>query len=84
MPLFVLIIAVSVFFSAVPSQVHAASETVCVGYARHAVKEAIEAQRLGCGFTGPRWSTDYRAHFDWCEAPKANLFHTRRFRAVVR
>jgi hypothetical protein len=66
MPLFILIMTISALIIAMPSQVHAASETVCVGYARHAVKEATDAQKLGCGFTGPRWSTDYGGHYNWC------------------
>ena len=39
---------------------------VCAIYATQAVVTAGEAQGLGCGFFGPRWTPDYNAHFAWC------------------
>jgi hypothetical protein len=38
----------------------------CQDYAARAVKDASDAQSLGCGFGGPRWTTDRLAHLDWC------------------
>lgn len=64
---YILGVSAALLAAAIVSEVNAATETVCVGYARHAVKEATEAKNLGCGFTGPRWSTDHDTHFNWCK-----------------
>ena len=50
------------------SAAQAAPELFCRDYARAAVRQvelarAIPACNRG---TGPRWTTDYRVHFDWC------------------
>lgn len=39
----------------------------CNLYANEAVKTAAKADALGCGFVGPRWLQDYKAHFDFCQ-----------------
>lgn len=50
------------------SAAQAAPEPFCRDYARAAVRQvelarAIPACNRG---VGPRWTTDYRVHFDWC------------------
>jgi hypothetical protein len=57
---------VTVFAAAAPAQ--AAPPDFCRDYATAAVRQvelarAIPACNRG---TGPRWTTDYRVHFDWC------------------
>ncbi|KUF09516.1 hypothetical protein [Pseudoponticoccus marisrubri] len=41
-------------------------KVVCDTYAKHATALAQEAAARGCGFVGPRWLTEYTAHFGWC------------------
>lgn len=42
------------------------AEDVCDDYAARAAAEANEAVVLGCGYTGPRWSTSGPDHRNWC------------------
>ena len=39
----------------------------CAAYAQESVLQARANRRLGCGFSGPRWTTSYRAHLRWCQ-----------------
>ncbi|MDP3961643.1 MAG: hypothetical protein Q8Q26_16535 [Pseudorhodobacter sp.] len=39
---------------------------LCGAYANEAVKAAVRADALGCGFSGPRWLQDFKAHYDFC------------------
>ncbi|WP_437506363.1 hypothetical protein [Sorangium sp. So ce1099] len=38
----------------------------CARYADSAVQQQLENIRRGCGFSGPRWSTDRNGHYNWC------------------
>jgi hypothetical protein len=38
----------------------------CEQYARSAVVDQERNVALGCGYAGPRWSTDEAGHFRWC------------------
>lgn len=38
----------------------------CQWYATTALKQQQDNERLKCGFTGPTWSSDIRAHMAWC------------------
>jgi hypothetical protein len=38
----------------------------CHRYASKAVQAQLSNIHYRCGFTGRRWSTDYRDHFVWC------------------
>jgi len=52
-----------------PSIARAADPGFCRDYARAAVDQARRARELpycAAGAHGPRWSLDYRGHFDWC------------------
>ena len=44
----------------------------CRAYARASSEFAAENRRRKCGLTGPRWSNDAAAHFDWCMALREN------------
>ena len=41
-------------------------ETDCRDYAEKAVASAKEAERLGCGYSGDRWTRVYTRHYNWC------------------
>lgn len=51
---------------ALPGDTQAASPFTCNRYSVDAVAKAKEASRLGCGFSGPVWSTDGAGHKNWC------------------
>lgn len=38
----------------------------CDLYARDAVQDNDFSLKYGCGFTGPRWSSNYSYHYNWC------------------
>jgi hypothetical protein len=51
------------------SSAQAAGEGFCRDYANAALNQVRAALSLpGCrrGIGGPRWSAEYRIHFDWC------------------
>jgi hypothetical protein len=41
-------------------------ETDCRDYAEKATASAKEAERLGCGYSGDRWTRIYTRHYNWC------------------
>ena len=41
-------------------------EDRCASYAQTAIDQQRKNLDLGCGFAGPVWSNDYRAHYQWC------------------
>ena len=55
--------------SLAPSAVRAADPRFCREYAESAVdqaRRAFDSRRCEREVRGPRWSTNYREHFDWC------------------
>lgn len=57
----------------------------CSEYARGAVSQYEESQRLHCDFEGPRWSDAREAHFAWCLiSPHATNDESRLRRAMLR
>jgi len=38
----------------------------CEEYARIAISQNDQNIRRYCGFAGPRWSSDYNGHYQWC------------------
>lgn len=38
----------------------------CEQYARTAVSQNQENLRRKCGYTGTRWTSEYKGHYDWC------------------
>lgn len=56
-------------FIAGSSPVRAAEPHFCREYAESAVdqsRRALDDPRCERGARGPRWSTNYRYHYDWC------------------
>ena len=54
-----------------PAGAFAADPGFCEDYARQAVHQAERARELPyCrhGAHGPRWSLDYREHYEWCRS----------------
>jgi len=46
--------------------VAAGAQANCQWYGTTALKQQQENERLKCGFTGPAWSSDLKAHMTWC------------------
>jgi len=46
------------------------SDPQCRDYAMRSVDQYHAAQKAGCGFQPPVWSSDYKMHFDWCQRGK--------------
>ncbi|MFM9943531.1 MAG: hypothetical protein ACKVP7_29035 [Hyphomicrobiaceae bacterium] len=44
----------------------ATAQANCDWYAKTALKQQQDNERLKCGFKGPEWTTDLRAHTTWC------------------
>jgi hypothetical protein len=44
----------------------ATAQANCDWYAKTALKQQQDNERLKCGFTGPEWNPDLRAHMTWC------------------
>ncbi len=38
----------------------------CDAYAKTAVRQYDKARRNDCGFSGSRWNSNYRRHYQWC------------------
>ena len=44
----------------------AGAQANCDWYAKTALKQQQENERLKCGFKGPAWTIDLKAHQAWC------------------
>jgi hypothetical protein len=44
----------------------AAQQATCDWYAKTALRQQQENEQRKCGFTGPGWSSDMKAHMAWC------------------
>lgn len=44
----------------------AAAQADCATYGKLAVQQQQENVEAKCGFSGPEWSPDLKAHMDWC------------------
>jgi len=42
------------------------AEKECHTHANDSVQWQYVNKKLNCGLTGPKWHSDYQAHFDWC------------------
>jgi hypothetical protein len=49
-----------------PAGAQAVAQTTCEWYARTAVKQQQENEQKKCGFKGPAWTSDLKAHQAWC------------------
>jgi hypothetical protein len=43
----------------------------CETYAKAAVDQYVESMRLGCGFGGAQWTSDYQSHYNRCVTSSA-------------
>jgi hypothetical protein len=48
----------------------------CQDYADKAIAAVSQNKKLGCGFTGPRWSDDSKAHYNACAGNPALMSET--------
>jgi hypothetical protein len=54
---------------------------VCTIYTRIAVAQHETAKLAGCGFSGPRWLSNPRYHYNWCmDAKDSDVMEERRQR----
>ncbi|MCC5865846.1 MAG: hypothetical protein JJU31_12050 [Wenzhouxiangella sp.] len=44
-------------------------------YANEATRQAQSARRMGCGFSGSRWTTSWHAHYDWALRNPSSRIH---------
>jgi hypothetical protein len=44
----------------------AEAQATCEWYAKTALQQQQRNERNKCGFKGPEWSSDLRAHLAWC------------------
>jgi hypothetical protein len=59
-------VAVAVGVMASPASANAQAN--CDWYAKTALKQQQENEQRKCGFTGPNWTNDLKAHMAWCTA----------------
>lgn len=45
----------------------AMAQANCAEYGRLALKQQKENEAGKCGFSGPEWSPDLKAHVSWCQ-----------------
>jgi hypothetical protein len=46
----------------------AQAQANCDWYGKTALKQQQENEQRKCGFTGPNWTSDLKAHMTWCAA----------------
>lgn len=44
----------------------ASAQGNCQWYATTSLKQQQQNEKLKCGYNGPSWSTDLKAHMAWC------------------
>ena len=44
----------------------AIAKCICEPYAKDAIAQNKDNLALGCGYSGPRWSSGFSHHYDWC------------------
>jgi hypothetical protein len=52
----------------------ASAQANCDWYAKTSLQQQQENEQKKCGFTGPAWSTDLRAHMTWCTTANPDLW----------
>lgn len=62
----VLFIGMMIILFGKPFAAFAGDDIACALYAQTAVAQNKENISKGCGFTGPRWNSDYSRHMNWC------------------
>lgn len=59
-------VAANTWFGA--SNAQAQAQASCEWYGKTALQQQQENEQRKCGFTGPAWSSDLKAHMLWCAA----------------
>jgi len=62
---------VLIVWAALPA--YAATHKRCNDYANEAYWRGMYAVKFKCGFKGPRWSSKYKTHYDWCRGVKSEV-----------
>jgi hypothetical protein len=57
----------------VESRLNLGGPEFCSAYARRAREQVEEAKGLGCGFAGPRYTSNTRAHVEWCTGVRPSV-----------
>ena len=52
----------------------AMAQANCDWYAKTALQQQQQNEQKKCGFSGPAWSTDLKAHQTWCAAQAPDLW----------
>ncbi|MGH6814339.1 MAG: hypothetical protein ACREC6_01395 [Hyphomicrobiaceae bacterium] len=52
------------------------AQTTCDWYAKKALQQQQDNERRGCGFKGPGWSSDFKAHMTWCASVSPEKWKT--------
>lgn len=60
-------------FSTLNAQAH--NHLNCHAYAKAVIAQVKKNIGLGCGFSGPVWSSDYNFHFNWCNQNTTQIHH---------
>lgn len=50
----------------IPVPVGAADAEFCTDYVLVAISQYWRSVDAGCGFSGPRWNSDYKGQYEWC------------------
>jgi hypothetical protein len=66
--------AASLFAVLLGNVVQAQAQSNCANYGFLALKQARENEQRKCGNTGPRWTTDLKAHVAWCATVGPNAW----------
>lgn len=61
-----IMLAGTVMLSAAPLSTVAYAQATCDWYGKQALKQQQINQEKKCGFIGPEWSADIKAHMTWC------------------
>lgn len=59
-------LALAIVALAALAPVPASAQSSCDWYAKTALKQQQDNERLKCGLKGSSWSVDVRAHMAWC------------------
>ena len=54
----------------------ALAQANCDWYAKTALKQMQDNERLKCGYKGPEWNSDLKAHMTWCAGVAPDAWKT--------
>lgn len=71
-----LIFSAVAMFSAIVRSDDAAAQANCDWYAKTALRQQQDNERLKCGFRGPEWSANLADHMRWCSGVGPDMWRT--------